>query len=158
MSGSGERTNGRREKGNGKRKTGTVRHFTLDQANRTLPLVKRIVKDIVEEYRRWKDHVFRYEVVAAGSNAERGETEEQVALRLQLDESAQRINGYIGELSRIGCVFKGFEEGLVDFHSRMQGRDVFLCWKRGEESIEHWHELDAGFSGRQEIQPELVDG
>lgn len=135
-----------------------LKSFTLDQANRTLPLVRRIVADIVEEYGRWKDCVFRYELVAAGSRAARGETEEQVALRGKVDESARRINGFMEELSRIGCVFKGFEDGLVDFPARMNGRDVFLCWKLGEESIEYWHEIDAGFAGRQEIQPELVDG
>ncbi len=135
-----------------------MKYFTLDEANRTLPFVKRIVADIVEEYRRWKDHVFHYELIAAGSQADKGETEEQIALRVKVDESARKINGYMEELSRVGCVFKGFEEGLVDFHARMHGREVFLCWRLGEESIEYWHEMDAGFGGRQAIQPEFVDG
>ena len=47
---------------------------------------------------------------------------------------------------------------MVDFHSRIEGRDVFLCWRLGEEEITHWHELDAGFAGRQELVPELVQG
>jgi len=129
----------------------TPKYFTVDQANRTLPLVRRIVGDIVEEYGRWKEHVFRYELVAAGSSAARGESPEQVALREKVDDSAQRINRFVEELVGIGCVFKGFEEGLVDFRSRLEGRDVLLCWKLGEESIEYWHEANAGYAGRQPL-------
>jgi hypothetical protein len=129
----------------------TAKYFTVDQANRTLPLVRRIVIDIVEEYGRWKEHVFRYELVAAGSSADKGESVEQVALREKVDDSAQRINQFVEELVGIGCVLKGFEEGLVDFHSRLDGRDVLLCWRLGEESIEYWHEADAGYAGRQPL-------
>lgn len=91
------------------------RYFSVDQANRTLPLVRRVVFDIVDEHRRWKDVVFRYELLAAGSKAEEGESADQVALREQVDESARKITAFQAELTRIGCVFKGFEEGLVDF-------------------------------------------
>jgi hypothetical protein len=129
----------------------TAKYFTVDQANRTLPLVRRIVSDIVEEYGRWKEHVFRYELVAAGSSAAKGESAEQVALRENVDDSAQRINRFVEELVGIGCVFKGFEEGLVDFRARLDDRDVLLCWKLGEESIEYWHEADAGYAGRQPL-------
>jgi hypothetical protein len=129
----------------------TAKYFTVDQANRTLPLVRRIVSDIVEEYGRWKEHVFRYELVAAGSTADKGESVEQVTLREKVDDSAQRINQFVEELIGIGCIFKGFEEGLVDFRSRLDGRDVLLCWKLGEESIEYWHEADAGYAGRQPL-------
>jgi len=129
----------------------TPKYFTVDQANRTLPLVRRIVSDIVEEYGRWKEHVFRYELVAAGSSAAKGESPEQVALREKVDDSAQRINRFVEELVGIGCVFKGFEEGLVDFRSQLEGRDVLLCWKLGEESVEYWHEADAGYAGRQPL-------
>ena len=65
------------------------------------------------------------------------------------------INAWrIGELEQIGCEFKG-EEGLVDFHGTLEGREIFWCWKLGEDRITHWHELDAGFKGRQPI-PEVV--
>ena len=50
-----------------------------------------------------------------------------------------------------GCVLKGFEQGLVDFYGMYEGRVVCLCWLQGEGSVTHWHELDAGFSGRRPI-------
>lgn len=133
-----------------------ARFFTLEEANRTLPFVRKIVGDIVEEYRQWRESIARYELITAGRRAEDPETDEQERLRLAVDESAQRINGFMEELSLVGCVFKGFEEGLVDFPCKLEGRDVYLCWKLGEESVGYWHEVDAGFRGRHALTPERV--
>ncbi len=131
------------------------KYFTLDQANKTLPLVRKIVSDITSLHPVWRDLVYRYELVAAQSDPKWGESTEQVALRTQIEAVARQINGYMVELEEIGCVFKGFEEGLVDFYGQLDGRDMFWCWKQGEERISHWHELEAGFAGRQPI-PELT--
>jgi len=129
----------------------TVRHFTLDEANRTLPLVKRIVADITAEYAEWRELVRRYEIVAGGSRADEGESGEQVRLREAIDRVARRVTTYVDELEQIGCVLKGFEDGVVDFPARLDGRDVSLCWKLGEPEVGHWHEVDAGYAGRQPI-------
>ncbi|MGD8726331.1 MAG: DUF2203 domain-containing protein [Gemmatimonadales bacterium] len=136
----------------------TVKLFTVEEANATLPYVRRIVEDIVADYHRWRDCIYRYELLAGASKSQDGETEEQVALREEVDGIAQRINEFIGELSVVGCIFKGFEGGLVDFRSQRDGREVFLCWKLGEEEVAHWHEVDAGFAGRQPLTPEPVLG
>ena len=69
----------------------------------------------------------------------------------------EAVTNYLQELEQIGCVFKGFEQGLVDFYGKLDGRDIFWCWKHGEEKIEHWHELEAGYQGRQPV-PEVVRG
>jgi hypothetical protein len=52
----------------------------------------------------------------------------------------------------------GLEHGLIDFPTTWEGRTVLLCWHRGEPLIEAWHELDAGFAGRQELTLEQVRG
>ncbi len=131
------------------------KYFTLDQANKTLPLVRKIVSDITSLHPKWRDLVYRYELVAAQSDPKLGELPEQVTLRTEIEGVARQINDYMLELEEIGCVFKGFEEGLVDFYGQLDGRDMFWCWKQGEERISHWHELEAGFAGRQPI-PELT--
>ncbi len=87
-----------------------------------------------------------------------GETNEQQETRARVEGLAARIDGYTEELARVGCVFKGFDDGLVDFYAKRDGRDVFLCWKLGERAVEHWHELDAGFAGRQPLVPERITG
>ena len=136
----------------------SIRYFTLEEANRTLSYVRPVVSDIVDAYRRWKDGVRRYEVIAANSRSDTGETGEQLALREEVEKIARQINVYLEELSSVGCVLKGFDDGLVDFYSRLEGRDIFLCWKLGEDDIAHWHELDAGVAGRQPLVPELAQG
>jgi hypothetical protein len=129
--------------------------FTLAEANRTLPLVKRVVSDIMSAYPTWKDLVGRYELVASKARPDWGESKEQLDLKTQIDAIATKINNYLGELEQVGCEFKGFDAGLVDFHGRLDGREILWCWKFGEDRITHWHELDAGFAGRQPI-PEVI--
>lgn len=125
--------------------------FTLQEANRTLPLVRRIVADITGLYPRWRELVYRYEFVAAQSRPDRGESAEQLALHREIEHVAREINQFLEELEQIGCAFKGFEQGLVDFYGTLEGREVCWCWKVGEERIEHWHEVDKGFDGRQPV-------
>ena len=135
----------------------THKYFTLAEANRTLPLVRRIVGDITALYPKWRDLVYRYELVAAQAKPEWGESAEQLELRHEIEGVAREINDYLVELDQVGCVFKGFEQGLVDFHGTLEGRDILWCWKIGEPAIEHWHEVEAGFAGRQPV-PEVVRG
>ena len=125
--------------------------FTLAEANRTLPLVKRVVQDIMTVYPEWKDLVARYELVAAQAKPEWGESQEQLGLKNQIDTVAGKINSYLKELEQIGCEFKGFDEGLVDFHGRLEEREILWCWRQGEDRISHFHDLEAGFAGRQPI-------
>ncbi len=134
----------------------TIKIFTVERANAALPLVRRIVQDVVAEHPGWKDLVSRYELAAAGARPEWGESPEQLALRGEIERVAQRINGYVDELSEVGCLLKDFERGLVDFYGLHEGRLVFLCWRLGEDAVSYWHEIEAGFAGRQEITAEFV--
>ena len=130
--------------------------FTLEEAERTLPLVRRIVQDLTREYPGWRAAVSRYELLSGGARAEWGETGELLAAREEVTRHADRINRFLQELESIGCVFKGFDAGLVDFYSLREDRPVFLCWRLGEERITHWHEIDAGFTGRQPIDGAIL--
>jgi hypothetical protein len=62
-----------------------------------------------------------------------------------------KYNHLIKEIESIGCEIKGLREGLIDFPSIREGREVYLCWRMPEQEIRFWHNLDAGFSGRQPI-------
>ena len=128
--------------------TGTPRLFTVKEAEATLPLVRRIVLDVMAAHRRWKELVTRYELMAAPLSAGDREPEPVREVREAADREAHRINGYLGEMTEIGCLFKGFDAGLVDFYALREDRLVFLCWKLGEEHVGHWHEVDAGYDGR----------
>ena len=132
------------------------RLFTLEQAERTLPLVRRIVADLVQVYPEWRAGVARYEAMSLDAKPEAGETPAMLAERDRIAELAARIDGYLRELEAIGCVFKGFEAGLVDFQSLRDDQPIFLCWRLGEARITHWHELETGFDGRQPIDDAVL--
>jgi hypothetical protein len=129
--------------------------FTVDDANRTLPLVSRIVQDIVTQHARWQERVREYEILKVTERAEtpdpRGEE-----LEGEVHALATEIDRYIRELEELGVEFKGAELGLVDFPGMLAGRKVYLCWRLGEPSVQHWHEIDAGFAGRQPLTPQMV--
>ena len=130
--------------------------FTLAEAERTLPLVRRIVQDLTAEYPAWRAAVAKFELLTGGARAEWGETGELLDAREDVARHAERINRYLQELEGIGCVFKGFEAGLVDFYSLREDRPIFLCWRLGEDRITHWHEIDSGFAGRQPIDGAIL--
>lgn len=132
------------------------RIFTLAEAERTLPLVRRIVRDMMEEHAAWRRAMARYELEVAGLRGDAGESGAVKELLGEVERSAERLDGYMAEIGQVGCVFKGFEEGLVDFCALRDDRLVFLCWRFGEPHIGHWHEVDAGFAGRQPIDTGLL--
>ncbi|MEJ2184695.1 MAG: DUF2203 domain-containing protein [Gemmatimonadota bacterium] len=132
------------------------RYFTLEEANRTLPLVRRVVEDIVTMYPDVQRKLAELRELADRESTPAREREME-RLRDALERDSDELNRYLKELDQIGCQFKGFEEGLVDFHAWMDGRPVCLCWKLGEARIEWWHELDAGYAGRQHLSPEYVE-
>ena len=57
----------------------------------------------------------------------------------------------VEKLEKTGCVLKDLEQGLVDFYCKFEKRDIFLCWKLGEDKVKAWHEIDSGFAGRKPI-------
>jgi hypothetical protein len=126
--------------------------FTLDEANRTLPLVSRIVQDLVHDHSRWEDKVREFELATVGAGPDRPDAIADL-LQIEAQRLARDIEGYIAELNELGVVCKGMDTGLVDFRGMMDGREIFFCWKLGEPSIQYWHEIDAGFVGRQKLKP-----
>jgi hypothetical protein len=157
--------NGRRQPAKEPRMTAQAapaKPFTVDAANRTLPLVKAIVGDIVALYREVSERKDRLESLQrrrgnapVRQNDPYGEEVEQV--RQDLDREVERLQGYVDELTGLGVELKDPNSGLVDFPAVIDGQDAYLCWKLGEPSVEFWHTLDSGFSGRQPLTARPTD-
>jgi hypothetical protein len=126
--------------------------FTVEEANRTLPLVSRIVEDLVREHGMWEDKVREFELATVGASPDRPDAIAEL-LQIEAQRLAKDIEGYIAELASLGVICKGMGTGLVDFPGEIDGRDVFFCWKLGEPAVGYWHEVDAGFIGRQRLHP-----
>ncbi|HEY7879147.1 MAG TPA: DUF2203 domain-containing protein [Gemmatimonadaceae bacterium] len=128
--------------------------YTADEATRTLPLVSRIVRDIVLLYARWRERVAELELAAGASRAD--DPDPRLAgLERDTQRFAAEIDSCIRELQALGIAYKmPFDAGLVDFPGEMDGRSVYLCWRLGESAVEYWHELEAGYAGRQPLVPQ----
>lgn len=126
--------------------------FTPVEAERTLPLVSRVVGDIVAAYGELQREVREFNRLTRQGPRSAGDAE---ALRQRMERRAESIDGFVRELEGLGCHFKGFDEGLVDFPSHWRGRTINLCWKLGEPAIAWWHELKGGYAGRQPLPPEM---
>ena len=138
-------------------------YFTVEEAGQRLPLVKVIVQDIVELYcdiheRRERLNRIRQLPGSSHRNEDSLYSEELRHTEMEIEKDISRLEAFVDELRELGGVLKDFQTGLVDFLTRIDGRDVYLCWKLGEDEIVFWHELDAGVSGRQSLLEESVSG
>ena len=131
---------------------GMEKLFTVDEANRTLPLVKRIVEDLVRDHHLWEEKVRQFELATVGSSPEHPDVIAEL-LQIEAQRLASDIEHYIAELNDLGVICKGMDTGLVDFRGEVDGREVFFCWRLGEPNVQYWHEIDAGFIGRQRLHP-----
>jgi len=69
----------------------------------------------------------------------------------QLVEEFRRMETLAAQIQATGAQLKDINNGLVDFLTLREDREVFLCWRYDEEQIQYWHEIDAGYSGRQPL-------
>ena len=133
----------------------TPRLFTLEEASALLP----VLAPLLEELRQKMAVLDRKqgELQAAGEQRRGGNgyhlAAEQQATRLQreVERLTNELKDDLETVLGYGCEVKDIRTGLIDFRSLREGRVVYLCWRLGEPAIEHWHELDAGFAGRQRL-------
>jgi len=123
-----------------------ARYFTLNEARSTLPQVKTLMEQVQvarREILRLRPDALPVIQKAAlnGGNKDMGE----------LAVHVMRLEAGVKGIMALGVVLKDVDAGLVDFVGMRNGREVYLCWRYGEEEIGFWHELNAGFSGRQPV-------
>jgi hypothetical protein len=119
--------------------------FSVQEANCALPLVRRIVTDVVEQYGQLQRLARRRE--RRGSRA----GEDLIELEDKIHNTRDRLRELVDELAGIGVELKDLEAGLLDFPAKVDGRDIYLCWKLGESAVGYWHDCSAGFAGRRPI-------
>jgi hypothetical protein len=122
------------------------RYFTLDEANALIeelrPLVGRMleVRQELLNLQPELEPVLR-KVLGNGGN--------QVASQAAV--YFEELRELVDRIQESGVELKDINSGLLDFRSLRGGREVYLCWRYGEEAISFWHDIDAGFAGRQPL-------
>jgi hypothetical protein len=127
--------------------------FTPDEANATLPLVRAITADVVHLSRDLVERRHRLGLLNrdAASGSVDPYAEEIAQMREEYEKDTRRLQEFIQELSDLGVTLQSAPDGLVDFPSEVDGRLIYLCWKFNEPEVAHWHEVDAGYAGRQPL-------
>jgi hypothetical protein len=122
------------------------RLFTVEEANALLPRLREILdevalhRDALREKAPYMQPILAAAITNGGGRA--GSEYGVEAYKLYL--GIQRI-------TELGVVLKDLDMGLLDFPHERNGRVVFLCWHPPEERVEYWHDLDAGYAGRQPL-------
>ncbi|MGH7550601.1 MAG: DUF2203 domain-containing protein [Gemmatimonadota bacterium] len=123
-----------------------IRLFSREEAEQMLPLVRSIVRGMMEDHAERQSLLER---IAPGKDAPG--PDETAGIRREIDALTDRLVEGARELERLGVEFKGIELGLVDFPTLHAGQLAYLCWQYGEEGVRFWHPVETGYAGRQRL-------
>jgi hypothetical protein len=132
------------------------RIFTLEEANALIPQLNAICARQLERRTAIEQRLVQLaEKTGVPPEGVIEKPDDPADVREIKRDIIKRLHEYQAawnELERIGAVLKDARTALVDFYARIDGRVVFLCWKYGESTIAHYHDVDSGFSGRKPIE------
>jgi hypothetical protein len=139
-----------------------TRFYGLDDANRRLPEIQPILaalRDQRAELIRLRDQILAAPEPAGeregpgGGRSERPElpAEDLKLVRLRMQGLIDQMQAGVARLDDLDVALRDISTGLIDFPALVNGRQVWLCWRLGEDQVEWWHELSAGVAGRRRI-------
>ncbi|MBN2116808.1 MAG: DUF2203 domain-containing protein [Anaerolineales bacterium] len=123
------------------------RYFTLQEANETLDTIRPLMEDVQQIRRKiLEDQPEAWPAIekSAGNGGNRALS--------NMVQDFERFDALIHRIQQAGVLIKDVNLGLLDFPALKDGREVYLCWQYGEGEIAFWHEVEAGFAGRQPIE------
>ena len=131
----------------------TERYFTLEEANAQLPwLAASLVRldPLREELATGHEALLELLRQRSGNGAAANDQEIRVQ-QATIEDLTRQIQREVQEITDRGIIVRDLERGLVDFPSQREGREVYLCWIRGEYEIEFWHGTNEGFGSRKRL-------
>ena len=121
------------------------RHYTLEEANAALEWVGDALVRLREAREGLGDEESREALAEAGPQNGGGSPGRVVS------EAFIALRDTLTQLQAAEIVLRDLDRGLVDFPALREGREVYLCWLENEPEISYWHDLEAGFDGRQPL-------
>ncbi|HKI52936.1 MAG TPA: DUF2203 domain-containing protein [Anaerolineales bacterium] len=121
--------------------------FTVQEANETLMVIRPLLDDVMEIRKKIlanQPEAWPAIEKSAGNGGNK-------ALSRMVDDF-EKLDALIHQILDTGVQIKDINSGLLDFSAVRGGHEVYLCWQYGEADIAFWHEIDAGFAGRQPIE------
>jgi hypothetical protein len=123
-------------------------HYTLEEARALLPQVRKWLQRMVE----LRNQIEKHEAHLTGL-MEAGQDTGGAVVNTWVSALVE-IRSVLTEFHRREIQIKDLERGLIDFPAIIDEKEVFLCWEQDEDDIEFWHELDAGYAGRERLSGE----
>jgi hypothetical protein len=122
------------------------RLFTVEEANALIPTLRGILDELALHRDALRERAPDMQPILEASTGNGGG-------RVGSEYSAETYNLYltVERIRKLGVVLKDLDMGLLDFPHEREGRIVFLCWHPPEENVAYWHDLDAGYAGRQPL-------
>jgi hypothetical protein len=121
------------------------KHYTRDEARALLPQIREWLAQLVQLRHRMAKLDQRMSKWLEEGRDVGGDTANELA---RLFAQSKRV---LNEFNRREIQVKDLDRGLIDFPAIIGGREVFLCWEQDEEDVEYWHDLDAGYAGRERL-------
>lgn len=129
------------------------RSFTLDEANAELPWLEGAfsqLADLREEHEERQKDLLEL-LRRRGGNGASSHDREILEQQRAVERLTRRIREELQEIAGRGIIVRDVGRGLVDFPSRREGQEIYLCWLRGEDRIDYWHSVDEGFASRKPL-------
>lgn len=122
------------------------KYYTPKEANEALAAVQPLIAEMMKIGDKIREHQPELWTLVEKSAGNGGNP---TLSKLLTD--FDRLDALLHQVQAMGIEVKDLTIGLIDFVALRNGREVYLCWKYGEDRIQFWHEIEAGFQGRQLI-------
>ena len=133
------------------------KYFSLTEAERLRSQLEPLLIEAMESRRKMIDVDERINSLAERIQRSGGLAvayESAAKTRLERNRLEESVQSALDQIQETGCVVKDLDVGLLDFPARIDDEEVYLCWKLGEARVLFWHDLEAGYIGRQPLRPE----
>ena len=122
------------------------KHYTLEEARALLPTLRELFTSIHKSKAAMAeaDGVLEKEMDRTGGDFGGKHVTRAI-------ETMAALRDGMGQITKLGIQVKDLDRGLVDFPAIRDGREVFLCWELEEDDIEFWHDIEAGYPGRERL-------
>jgi hypothetical protein len=137
-----------------------ARFFTLRQAEQILPQVESAIRAAIalkEDFQQAESQCREFQRHVIVSGGVLVDHSKWIDRNRRRDSCAQNLKQGIERIQEYGCLVKDLDIGLIDFPTRFNGQEVYLCWKLGESGITFWHGVEEGFRGRKAIDQEFLE-
>ncbi|HXZ13566.1 MAG TPA: DUF2203 domain-containing protein [Candidatus Sulfotelmatobacter sp.] len=136
------------------------KYFSLAEAERLRAQVEPILIEAMETRRKLAE--FEQQLAAIAERIQRSgglmvSYEKAAKARIERNRMEEAVRSALERIHSTGCLVKDLDIGLLDFPSRINDEDVYLCWRLGEDRIRFYHRQDEGFAGRKPIDPRDSD-